>query len=176
MPDDPHTHPEGSFSVFAERQVDRLIRANRVNRIVIMVLSCVAVVLLAVSAFIGYNLYQTTELSHSIRQGSIQSCQNGNAARATNKMVFDELIDTSVNSNVELLKMPGFIKWKQTIDAMPPGPDKDSMETLYNLQVQIDTPHSDALKQVENFKAYIAKRYAPVNCGKIYPVHDASGR
>lgn len=174
--DNPNNHPDGSFMRAAEDQVNRLIKANRVNRIVIGVVACLVVLLLGVSAFLGINLYKTSQLSQGVRQSAIQACHNGNNARATDKLVFDSLIDTSISTNTGILKDPGFIKWKQSIDSMPSGPDKDSMKALYNLQVKIVQPKSSALKQIEDFKAYIAKQYAPIDCTKLYAVHEASGK
>lgn len=176
MPDDPHVSREGSFVLAAETQVNRLVRANKVNRRVIGLLGIVLVLAVAALGFVGYNLYQTTNLSQSVRQGAIQACQNGNAAKHTDQVVFDSLIDTSVSTNTSILKLPDFVKWKQSIDAMPAGPDKDSMEALYTLQVKIVQPHSSSLKQIEDFKKYIAKQYAPSDCQKIYAIPNAAGK
>lgn len=101
MPDDPHRHPDGSFVVAAETQVTRLIKANRVNRIFIYVLSAVTIALVVVATVLGINLHRTSQLSQKVQQGAISSCLAGNAQRANDTQIWDAFITLILKGNTD---------------------------------------------------------------------------
>lgn len=78
MPDDPHVHPDGSFMLAAEKQVDTLIKGAKLHKIQLRILTAVCALILAVCGVLGYVVKTQYDTTQELRQDSVNACQAGN--------------------------------------------------------------------------------------------------
>jgi hypothetical protein len=106
---------------------------------------------------------QTQQALAQTRQGAISSCISGNAARATNKLIWDSFLSLLVTN-------PGTAKEKAALEAMVanaglPQAEVQVFDALLNAQYTV-SPNTS--KIVSQFEAYIALHEPAQNCAKIY--------
>lgn len=120
MPDDPHVHTEGSFVLAAEKQVDTLIKAAKLHKIQLRVLSAVCFGLLVVSGLLGYVVKSQYDTTQTLRNDSIAACRAGNDYKAGQTKIWVDFIDLLLvgNKDPKAHKIAeGFISYVDMIDA-----------------------------------------------------------
>lgn len=95
MPDNPHTHPDGSFMLAAEKQVDTLIKGAKLHKIQLRILTAVCAVILVVCGVLGYVVKAQYDTTQELRQDSVTNCNAGNGFKAGQKLIWVTLIKLS---------------------------------------------------------------------------------
>lgn len=156
---------ESLTSKAATLQVNRLIKANRINRIVIAVLGMVTVISLAASIVTGVNTYRTNQLATKVQQGAVSSCVAGNSRAAADKSHWNLFINALINN-------PSVPKTRQALENKVMSLNLDPNTTTAVLAI-IDTNWSsnkDNVELAQKIESSIDKSDAPRNCSQIYSV------
>lgn len=91
--------PLGKLALVAEAQVDKLIRASRWHRVWIAVIASVTVLTLAACVVLGVVAWQAHDTGVALKNDSIASCEQSNAARALDQQVWDSFIQLLLKGN-----------------------------------------------------------------------------
>jgi hypothetical protein len=147
----------------AERQVDRLTRAVTWFKYCLILVGVVCAGLAVLAVLFGIQSSQTRALSKKIQQGSITSCQGGNATRAADTQIWDKfvalLLGTSSNASKD--QWNGFLSYVAVNDPAQ-APAWDEFMKLY-LTV---SPATQA--EAKQFEKYVAQIDGSRDCMKLY--------
>lgn len=106
---------------------------------------------------------QNHTLVQQVRSGALQSCEAGNRARTTNKLIWDDFL-TLLVTNPETARTR--TQLLQEVYAL--GLPTDVRTGLDDIIDASWTTSPSSVALVNGFKAYIASHEFPVNCAKVY--------
>jgi hypothetical protein len=149
--------------------VEGMIRRHAFPRWAGRLLAVLVVITVAAIAFGGWNQYRVNSLARAVQSGAITSCLNNNAARATNKMLWDEFLTLAVNN-------PQTGKTRQSLEN-----EIASLNLAPAVQQALDavvianwSSNPGNLKLVQGFEAYIASHEASQACTAIFNANGAT--
>lgn len=90
-PDFEGSPEESNFVKAAAGEVNKLIKANRVNRWVIQLLAVISVVLMVVVVGLGVGVWE-------LHKQNVDSCNSGNSFRAGNTQIWNDFIGLLITS------------------------------------------------------------------------------
>lgn len=145
-----------SLTERGEAAVDRLVKANRINRIVMVVLAVVVVGL----AYVGV---RGKLLVDTVQHAAIVSCQDANAARETNVLLWDKFFTALVTD-------PNNATTKASLESKIAALDLSPAETqgLDDIIATVYTPLPANVTLIGDLEAYVAAHDKQQNCSKAY--------
>lgn len=153
--------------VAAERTVDKMVKAIRLQRIWIAVLAVICVLMVAYGIVIGVVLVRGKDLVQTVQHGSITSCQSGNRARATNEKIWGQFINVLLKSDKASVTSSAFKNMQKQVAALPASPEKTVFEAWIIIQTHnnASSAYQGTAKQFEQFIAANEKQQA---CEQLY--------
>jgi hypothetical protein len=150
--------------------VTRLVRADRRRKWQVRLLGfvCIGVLVLAGLNFRDYVAVraltrQNQHIVHAVRAGSIASCEAGNRARSTNKLIWGSFLNLLID-NPETAAQRELLLAELKAAHLPPAETR-ALTILITTQ---DSVPRDSVRIVHQFEAYIAAHEFPVDCAKAY--------
>lgn len=150
--------------------VEQMIRKNAFPKWAGRTLGALIVVMIVIVGIGAWNLHRVNTLAaqnhtlfSEIKAGNIATCEAGNAARATNKKIWDDFLNLLTSNPVTPATKAALTADIIALDL--PASTQTAMEDLIDAEF---TNNPQAVKLVKVFEDYITTHEYTVNCSKEY--------
>jgi hypothetical protein len=169
---DAHTTPsdESRLTGTAEVLVRSLVKADGRRKWQVRVLTALVIIIAALGAVvfqqqrtINHVVYQNNRIVHQTNLGAVASCEAGNRARNTNKLIWDEFLTIAVSNPETRLTRDRLLAEVASL-GLPAG-TRQGLDAIIAANWNVDPANA---RLVTAFEGYIAAHEYPVNCQKVY--------